>query len=82
MAPLEGSAVWANVAGHVARLLAQDGVLDNDADRLKHVRYFAVNVGTSVLRDEPVRTDDLERLAAAAIHWAIQQTPDQEEPPS
>ena len=66
------------MAEHVLRHQAQDGVLDTDLDRLVHVRYWTVEIGKAVARGEPVPRDDLERLAAAAIHWAIA-LPDQED---
>ena len=68
--PAGHAQVWGAVADHVARLLSSQ-MLDDEQDRLVHMRHFGVTVGAAVSRGDPVSRDDLERLAAAAIHWAL-----------
>ena len=63
-------AVWGRVADHV-KGLRTNRVLDDDEVRLKHLRYLVVQVGTAISRGDPLERDQLETLAAAAIHWAL-----------
>ena len=80
--PVGNPLVWDRVVGHVQTLLSKPLLFDDDQVRLKHMRWFLVAVGTAIDKQEPIQRDDLERLAACAIHWALDlPEPDPEDQP-